>query len=119
MVDTSKMTVSEVITIIRNIGFLLAILGVGWKARALIQPIVDFFNDTKRLMKRSERHMDVMEESMVLLLDNHLAHIGKHVASVAHNQVRASSEEVAYYGTEDAALEAASNAPSDSSVTQV
>ena len=119
MFDSSTITFSEVVTIVRNVGILATILVAGWKARSLVQPVVDFLDDTKRLMKRGERHMDVMEESMSLLLDNHLTHIGNHVRAFAHNQIRASVAEQNEYETADAVMEAEGSPPLDSPDQQV
>jgi len=120
MYDPNTMTVSEVVTIVRNVGILGTILVAGWKARALVQPIVDFFDDLKKLMKRATRHMDIMEESMGLLLDNHLAHIGENVSKVAHHQVRASLlEQASYAESEAAAPEAVAESPTDGQDLQV
>lgn len=111
MFDPNAWTVGEVVTLVRNVGILVAILGVGWKARALVQPVVDFFADLKRLMIRGEKHMDAMEESMSLLLDNHLTHIGSHVATVARHQVRGAASDVATFDSEEAASEIVAEGP--------
>jgi hypothetical protein len=105
MYDPSTVTVGEIFSTLRYVGVLVTILIAGWKAHAAIQPFTDFLVELKKLMKRSEQHMDVMEESMSLLLDNHLTHIGNHVKAVAYNQVRATAAEQVEYEMADAAME--------------
>jgi hypothetical protein len=71
----STMTVAELVSTLRDAGFFIGLCVVGWKARGLIQPLVDFFT-------RAQKHMDVMEAAatslqtgMTTLLSNHLSHI--------------------------------------------
>ena len=105
MFDPNSVTMGELFTTLRYVGVLVTILVAGWKAHAVIQPFMDFLEEVKKLMKRSEMHMDIMEESMRLLLTNHLTHIGNHVRAVAHNQVRATDAEQVEYQIADLAME--------------
>jgi len=104
MFDPNTMTLSELVNALKNVGILVTILVAGWKARALVQPIIDFLDDSKRLMQRATRHMDMMEESMSLLLNNHLSHL-KHInfepASYEEYQTSAASEIVAESPADD------------------
>jgi hypothetical protein len=120
MYDINSVTVGELFTTLRYVGVLVTILVAGWKAHAMIQPVMDFLKEAMKLMKRGERHMDVMEESMSLLLNNHLTHIGNNVHRFTHNQVRATEAEQVEYEVADAAMEAEGSPPlSDPQVPQV
>ena len=117
MFDPNAMTVGELFTLIRDGGILITICAVGWKARAAIQPIAEFFIESKRLMRRAEKHMDVMESGMTTLLDNHLEHISDELRQLARNQVRATSSEQESYlvadSTSDIQAEAESGPDAD------
>ena len=69
------MTVGELFSTLRDAGFFVGLCVVGWKARGLIQPLINFF-------ERAQKHMDVVEvgvgnlqTGMNTLLTNHLSHI--------------------------------------------
>ena len=71
----STVTLGQVISNLKDGAFVVGIVVLGWKARGLVQPAIDFFN-------RAVKHMDVMEQGvgslqigMNTLLSNHLSHI--------------------------------------------
>lgn len=68
-------SVGEVLSTVRDGLLLLGFLVAGWKARSIVQPIVDFFKQSKKTMVRANLHMDNMEASMDALLNNHLKHL--------------------------------------------
>ena len=113
MFDPNSVTMGELFTALRYVGVLVTILVAGWKAHATIQPMMEFLELVKKLMIRSEKHMDAMEESMTLLLDNHLTHIGANVHHFTHNQVRATAAEQVEYEEADAVMEAEGSPPMD------
>lgn len=79
MFDLSKMTLPEVISALKDAGFLIGMvfgpIVFGWKGRSWVQPIVDFFKEAKEFMKESKLHQQTMEHNMTLLMTNHMAHI--------------------------------------------
>jgi hypothetical protein len=67
--------VSELISTLKDAGFLIGFCIAGWKARAVIQPLIAFFD-------RAQKHMDTMEAGISglqtgvnTLLTNHLSHM--------------------------------------------
>jgi len=75
MFDPSTMTVSQVISALRDIGFLIGMIYIGWNARSIVQPLLDLFKQAKSHLDRSDIFMTKMEISMSTLLMNHLKHI--------------------------------------------
>jgi hypothetical protein len=72
---STTVTIGQVISTLKDLGFIVGTGVVGWKARDLFQPAVDFF-------KRAVDHMDIMESGvkslqmdMNTLLTNHLSHV--------------------------------------------
>jgi hypothetical protein len=75
MFDPTKLTIGELASSLRDLGFFVTLCIGGWKARALVQPAIDFFQDARQFMKRGNKHMLKMETSMNMLLTNHLSHL--------------------------------------------
>ena len=91
----TSMSVGDLIANIRDFVFLAGILILGWKARALIQPAIDFFNNAQTTMTRANQHFDVMEEGMSTLLTNHLKHIESDLAKLTGREVVAHEDDLA------------------------
>lgn len=70
------MTIGELASSIRDIAIVGTTLTLGWKARAFIQPGVDFF-------KKANSFMDTMSAGMELLLTNHLPHMHTELKTMA------------------------------------
>lgn len=75
MFNPNTTTVSDAISTIRDIGFIIAILVSGFKIRSWIQPGIEFFQRINIFMSLGETHMALMENNMRTLLTNHLSHI--------------------------------------------
>lgn len=72
---------AQLISELRDAAFIIGISVVGWKARSIVQPIIDFF-------KRVTRHMDVMEQGMTTILNNHLYHMEADLRVIANRHKR-------------------------------
>lgn len=106
--DFSSMTVGDFIAIVKDVTIGISVLTLGWKARALIQPVIDFFKTASSTMRRANQHMFAMEAAMNTLLTNHVAHIEKDLASlvgrriVNHERVEQTVLQVTEVPSEDA-----------------
>ena len=87
MFDSSKMTVSEAISALRDASFLVGMVVFGWKGRGWIQPVFDFFHNGTEFMKESRLHQQTMEHQMDLLLTNHLKHIDENLTIISSRLV--------------------------------
>ena len=76
---TIGMSVSEVIALLRDIGFFFGVLFFGWKARGWFQPGIDFFRRANIFMDKMQEGVVALQHDMQLLLVNHLPHIEKHL----------------------------------------
>lgn len=85
--DVSSASVENLISTLKDLGFFVGILVVGWKSRALIQPAIDFFSTAKSTMSRLDRHMLFMETSVNALVGNHMAHIEADVAALVGRRI--------------------------------
>lgn len=75
MTNLGNMSVGEFVSTLRDAGFFIGILIAGWKARSLIQPLVDMFERANKFFDRSESFYNGMEIQMNTLLNNHLSHL--------------------------------------------
>jgi hypothetical protein len=80
-----NMTVGELVATIRDASFIVGILVFGWKARDIIQPLIDFFKEAKATMSRANKHMTIMERNVSLLMSNHLKHIAADLHTISGN----------------------------------
>lgn len=76
-INPGGITLAELSSAFRDVTIIGVLLSVGWKGRALIQPVVQFFTDAKKFFGRANEHMTIMESGMHALLTNHLAHLKK------------------------------------------
>lgn len=82
----SAATIGSLASTLRDAAFFVGILVAGWKARDIVQPAVDFFKESKTLMVRANLHMSKMEDSMSLLLNNHLPHMAEDIKRLQHGR---------------------------------
>jgi hypothetical protein len=75
MFNPGGITLAELSSAVRDLTIIGVLLSLGWKSRALVQPIIDFFNESKDFFSKANHHMIFMETSMGSLLNNHLAHL--------------------------------------------
>jgi len=76
MVDpSSTVTIGQVVSTLKDLGFIVGTCVVGWKARALVQPAIDFFNRAVSHMDKMESSVTSLQSGMSTLLNNHLSHI--------------------------------------------
>lgn len=76
MIDpNATLTVGQAFSMLKDAAFFIGIPLVGWKARGLFQPLLDFFKDAKLFMTEIREHMSTMDSNMEILLNNHLIHI--------------------------------------------
>jgi hypothetical protein len=83
MYDTQVNSLGQIISTLRDAGFFVGILVVGWNARSLFQPVKDFFQRASKHMDNVEAGMVSIQGDMKILLNNHLSHIEadmKHIA---------------------------------------
>ena len=73
--DPSAINVGQIASVIRDLGFFGGILVAGWKARAIIQPGLDFFIRARDYMDSTETKLTRLDANMTLLLTNHLSHL--------------------------------------------
>ena len=84
----SQMNVGELISSLRDLIFILGMLTVGWKVRAWVQPVIDFFHRANEFFDRSEVHIQRVESGMQMLLNNHLSHIQSDLGHISGREVR-------------------------------
>lgn len=75
MFNLNTITVGDAVSTLRDIGFLIALVVIGWKSRSWVQPGVEFFKRANNFFSLGEEHMRLMEINMQTLLNNHLSHI--------------------------------------------
>jgi len=75
MLDPTKITVGQVISGLKDIGFLFGLLVVGWKFRTALEPMI-------AVIKRLPNHLDRVEDFMFktnnnfdVLMTNHIKHM--------------------------------------------
>ena len=91
----TTVNLGQIISTLRDAGFLVGILVVGWNARGLFQPIKDFFQRASKHMDNVEAGMTSIQGDMKILLNNHLSHIEsdmKHIAGRTTDHVVALGE---------------------------
>jgi hypothetical protein len=93
MVDLSKVSLGDVIQYARDGAVIVSILVFGWKARAFIQPAIDFFEEAKATMERANKHFTIVEERFELLMENHLKHISQDLAHLSGRNTSETSAE--------------------------
>lgn len=92
MDPNSSVTVGQVVSVLRDLGFLIGIPYLGWKARALFEPVRDFFI-------RANDFMDSTDHKLNLLLTNHLPHLQAELERISKHK-SSYVEAVAEHATE-------------------
>lgn len=87
MTNLGQMSVGELVSTLKDIGFFVAFVIAGWKARAIVQPAIDFFVTAKATMERANEHFVIVEEGLETLLTNHVAHIEADIAKLAGRDI--------------------------------
>lgn len=75
MFDPNTVSVTAVISSLRDIIFIGGLSIMGWKVRSMVQPVISFFERVNAFMDHSELHMATMVKEMKTLQVNHLNHI--------------------------------------------
>jgi len=75
MTNLGSMSLGEFVSTVRDVLFFIGLSIAGWKARSLVQPLIDLFKRANEFFDRSETHYTTMETQMDLLLNNHLSHL--------------------------------------------
>lgn len=88
MIPISQMQVGELISSVRDMVFVLGVPYLGWKARAWVQPGIDFFKRANKFFDLGETHMQKVEVGMQVLLNNHLSHIQSDLGHISGRQPR-------------------------------
>lgn len=76
---------SNLFGIARDIFIIGAVIKVGWKARDLVQPAIEFFKDVRTFMVIVTGHMGQLEKDMQILLSNDLEHMNSYLKVIAEN----------------------------------
>jgi hypothetical protein len=91
--QTVTLTITEYIAALRDTAFVVGLSILGWKARAWIQPVIDFFKQVKIFIARANEHMNrvengmsAMENGMNILLDNHMKHVQASLEKLAKDR---------------------------------
>jgi hypothetical protein len=71
------MTLGELVSTLKDGAFLVGILLAGWKARGLVQPMIDFFRRALSFMDSTETKLGRLDSGMNMLLTNHLSHLAQ------------------------------------------
>jgi len=90
MIPLSQMQVGELISTIRDAVFILGVPYLGWRARAWVQPGIDFFKRANKFFELGETHMQKVEAGMQVLLNNHLSHIQSDLGHISGREPRES-----------------------------
>jgi hypothetical protein len=91
MTPFSQLPLGEVISSLRDVIFILGVLTIGWKIRAWLQPVIEFFKRANEFFDRSEAHIDKVESGMQVLLNNHLSHIQSDLGHLSGREIRGSA----------------------------
>ena len=91
MTPLSQMSVGELLSSLRDITLILSMLTIGWKARAWIQPGIDFFKRANKFFDLGEAHIQRVESGMQILLNNHLSHIQSDLGHLSGREPRQSA----------------------------
>lgn len=75
MFNPGGLTLAELSATVRDLAIVTFLIGLGWKGRGIVQPVVDVFKQAKDFFVRADHHMITMETQMNSLLNNHLAHL--------------------------------------------
>jgi len=75
MLSPSTMTVAELVSTLKDAGFFIGFCIAGWKARGLVQPLINFFERAQKHMEVMETGVSSLQTGMNTLLTNHLSHI--------------------------------------------
>jgi hypothetical protein len=86
----TQMTVGEALSSIRDIALICGMVIAGWKARSWIQPFLDTVKKANKFFDAGEKHMQIVESGMQMLLNNHLHHIESDLGHISGRQVRVS-----------------------------
>jgi len=90
MFDPASITLGQVSSALRDLTVIGFLLTISWKSRGVYEAAKNFF-------ERLTTHMQIMEQGMSTLLNNHLAHIETDLRSMTQHQVRATAAEQADY----------------------
>lgn len=82
MLSPSQVTIGELSSAVKDYGIFITVVVVGWKARAIVQPCIDFVKKVSEFIdkvdtrfERADKFMVNMDANMDLLLNNHLSHL--------------------------------------------
>jgi hypothetical protein len=81
MFDPSGITLGQISSSVRDFAIVGTLVTLSWKARGVYEAITQFFT-------RTVKHMDLVENSLNVLLTNHLAHIENSLDKMSANQER-------------------------------
>lgn len=73
--------VGQIVSVLKDAGFLISTVVVGWKARDLFQPIKDFFCKANLFMDESSKTLKSLDSNMNTLMTNHLSHLPTEIAA--------------------------------------
>jgi hypothetical protein len=68
-------TLGQIISSLKDLGFIVGTCILGWKARSLVQPAIDFFKRAQTHMETMENGVGALQTGMNTLLNNHLSHM--------------------------------------------
>lgn len=94
---SSTVTLGQTISTLKDGAFIVGIVVLGWKARGLVQPLIDFFARAKQHMEIMETGMTGLRIDVTTLLNNHLSHIEQDLKTLSGRKegyVHALSESV-------------------------
>jgi hypothetical protein len=69
------MSISEMVALLRDIGFFGGVLYFGWRARGWAQPGIDFFKRAASFMDATQASLKSLQVDMHALMVNHIPHI--------------------------------------------
>lgn len=82
MFNPSQVTIGELSSAVKDYGIFITVVVVGWKARSVVQPCIDFVKKVSEFIdkvdarfERADKFMVSMDTNMDLLLNNHLSHL--------------------------------------------
>lgn len=90
----STVTLGQVISNLKDGAFIIGIVVLGWKARGIVQPLINFFEASTKHMLVMEQGIILLQTGMNTLLTNHLPHLEQELKAISSRRTRANKIKV-------------------------